>query len=364
MKLLMVSKLDRHARAVAPIARYVEAGRALGHEVAVFGEQNSQFPSIPHSLDVKSFDFAVFVVYMPSDFPDLPYLARLLDGMPKERRVIIDCIGRFNDTVRVDHDFNHLEKLDGHQGWEWVEGFEAVSDLILQPTLTPLRDDVRPFLFFGFDPSAVARSYASAKQAAQVWSGRSNGAQPYGMVYVGNNWQRWSQLKGFLEAIEPLKERLGQICLTGWDWSRRPNWAIEHGIEGVDVDEGLLGRLGVETRDPVDFEQVIDFTGKGRFSPVLHRPLFNQLGLVTNRTFETFCADTLPLLMLPREQVEAIYGAQALPLAPGDDVAGQVDDMLSNPEPYWNAVLETRLALADRHSYTRRLEELVGLLES
>ena len=35
-----------------------------------------------------------------------------------------------------EHDFNHLEKMDGHQGWEWIEGFKAVTDKIVQPTLT------------------------------------------------------------------------------------------------------------------------------------------------------------------------------------------------------------------------------------
>ena len=364
MKLLLVSNLDRHARAVASIARYVAAGQALGHEVAVFGERNSAFPSIPYSLDVRSFDYAVFVVYSPADFPDLPYLATLLDGMPKDRRLIVDCLGRFNDTIRVEHDYNHLEKLDGHQGWEWVEGFEAVADRIVQPTLTPLRSDVRSFLFHGFEPSAVVHPYASSQEAVLAWSGKSNGSRPYGVVYVGNNWQRWSQLKPFFEAVEPLKDRIGPTCLAGWNWDKRPDWAIEHGLQGVDVDPAVLGRVNAEVRDPVGFDEVVALTSKGRFSPVFHRPLFKELGLVTNRTFETFCADTLPLLMLPAEQVSAIYGPQALPLAPGDDVAGRMEDMLRNPEPYWKAVLETRTALGGRHSYTKRFEELVALLEN
>src|SRR5215831_17906282 len=166
MKLLVISKLDRFARAASTITKYVQAGKALDHEVAVFGEQSSEFPSVPFSLDVKGFDFAVFVVYETKDFPDLPYLARLLDGVPRERRAVIDCCGRYNETVRVEHDFNHLEKIDGHQGWEWVEGIEAISDTILQPTLTPLRSDVRPFLFHAFAPEAVAAPYGSPREAA------------------------------------------------------------------------------------------------------------------------------------------------------------------------------------------------------
>ena len=51
----------------------------------------------------------------------MPHLARVLDGIPREKRVVVDLWGRFNDTIRVDHDFNHLEKLDGHPGWEWED---------------------------------------------------------------------------------------------------------------------------------------------------------------------------------------------------------------------------------------------------
>ena len=61
----------------------------------------------------------------PSGPVDLPYLAQLLDNVPKDRRVVIDPTGRFNETIRVDDDFNHLEKLDGHQGWEWIDAMRG-----------------------------------------------------------------------------------------------------------------------------------------------------------------------------------------------------------------------------------------------
>src|SRR5260370_27256300 len=166
MRLLVVSKLDPSARAVSTITNYVRAGKDLGHEVALFGEQSSAEPVVPYSLDVRAFDFVIFVVYETKDFPDLPYLARLLDGVPKDRRVVIDCCGRYNETIRVEHDFNHLEKIDGHQGWEWTEGIEAVSDKVLQPTLPPLRPDVRPFLFHAYAPPAAPGRCASPVEGA------------------------------------------------------------------------------------------------------------------------------------------------------------------------------------------------------
>ena len=360
MTLLLVSKLSHTARAVNTIAKYVRVGQALGHEVAVFGEQQSEPPALPMSLQVKKFDFAVFVVYMPWDFPDLPYLAQLLDGMPRERRVIIDCCGRYNETVRVEHDFNHLEKMENHQGWEWVEGFQAVSDRILQPTLTPRRNDVRPFLFHGFDPKSVAKPYESPREAAAAWSGT---AKPYGLAYVGTNWQRWTQMRSLLEAVEPLRQDLGKICLAGWDWDKRPDWAVQLGVQGVDTDPALLKRLGVETTHALPYDQFVEFLGKARFAPVLHRPVFNELGLVTNRTFETFCADTLPLLMVPDSYLDEVYGEAARPLAPNGDVTGRLRDMMRRPEVYWDAALRTRAHLAREHSFERRFKELVAILE-
>jgi hypothetical protein len=363
MKLLLISKLDCMARGTRTVTKYVETGNALGHEVAVFGEQTSDEPSVPYSLDVKKFDFVVFVVYETKDFPDLPYLAQLLDGVPKDRRVVIDCTGRFNETIRVEHDFNHLEKLDSHQGWEWVEGLQALSDRILQPTLTPLRSDVQPFLFHAYDPGAVKRTYTSAQEAADAWAGTNVARKRYGLAYVGHNWQRWSQIGAFLEAIEPIRQDIGPICLAGWRWDERPDWASELGLAGVDTDPALLARLEVETKYPIPFNETVNFMSDALFSPIFHRPLFNELGLVTVRTFETFCADTMPIPMLPRKLVDSIYGPDAHLLAPGNDVRDRITDMIRRPKIYWDALLKTRAHLAEHHSYQQRFKQLLTILE-
>ena len=125
-----------------------------------------------------------------------------------------------------------------------------------------------------------------------------------------------------------------------------------------------LRRLDVETKYAIPFHEVIDFLGQARFGPVFQRPLFNHLGLVTNRTFETLCADTIPLLMLPGEMVEAIHGPDARSLVPDGDVAGRLEDMIARPEAYWDAVANVRAHLAEHHSYERRFEELLGVLGS
>ena len=358
MKILLVTWVDPWTRNVATIHKWVETGRKLGHDVSVFGPPNPELPRLPFTTDLEGVDIALLVAQLPPDFPDMPYLARFLDGVPRQCRMVLDTWARYDDTIRIEHDFNHLEKFDGHLGWEWQDAFRAVSGTILQPTLRPRRADVQSFLFHGFDAGAVAKPYTSAREAVAEWR-----KKPYGVMYVGSNWQRWDQVRRFLESYGPARGDVGRACLVGWDWDKRPDWAVQKGIMGVDTDPALLAELGVEVRHGVRFDEVTALLGKARFAPVFHRPLFRQLGYVTNRTFETFYADTLPVLMLPREFVSAIYGPAALALVPGDDVAAHLKDALKRPEKYWDAVLQTRAHLARHHSYAQRFQQLAALMD-
>ena len=156
------------------------------------------------------------MIQVVSDFPEMPRLVRVLDGIPRERRVVVDLWGHFNDTIRLEHDFNHLEKLDGHLGWEWEEAIAAVSDTILQPTLSPLRPGVGSFLFHGFDAGAVVKPYETAADAAAAWR---DSKRPYGVGYVGNNWQRWEQVRrGYLLiAVGLLKKTVADLLAAPAD---------------------------------------------------------------------------------------------------------------------------------------------------
>ena len=144
-------------------------------------------------------------------------------------------------------------------------------------------------------------------------------------MYVGSNWQRWEQVRSFLEGHAPVRAAVGPACLVGWDWrASGPNGPCRKASWASIPIRRLLARLDVEVRDGVRFDGVVDLLARAKFAPVLHRPLFRHLGFVTNRTFETFYADTIPVLMLPRDFVAAIYGEAALPLVPGDDVAAHM----------------------------------------
>jgi hypothetical protein len=362
MRILLVGAVDPWTRSVATIHKYVEWGRILGHDVSVYGYGNPELPRLPFTTDLDGVDVAIFLVQVPSDFPAMPGLARIMDQLPRKKRVVVDLWGRYNETVRLEHDFNHLEKFDSHPAWEWIDAIDAISDMVLQPTLAPRRDDVRSFLFHGFDSGAIARNHVSARDAAATWLQAGRAEKPYGLAYVGSNWQRWTQVRRLLEDYRDVRDRVGQFCLAGWDWSQRPAWAVEMGLKGIDTDPELLADLGVEIRQGIRFDQIVDLVTQGRFAPILHRPLFRDLGLVTNRSFETFYADSIPILMLPEDFVESIYGRAALKLVPGEHLAAHLSAVMDDPEPYWDALLKTRQHLAEAHSYRNRFGQLERLL--
>jgi hypothetical protein len=221
-----------------------------------------------------------------------------------------------------------------------------------------LRRDVGSFLFHAFAPDAVTHPETSAEKAAARWR---DSERWFGVAYVGSNWQRWEQLRAFLEAHAPVRKEVGWAGLIGWDWKERPEWVIQQGIAGINTDPELLLGMDVTVKSGVRFDEIFRYLSQAKFAPIFHRPLFRHLDFVTGRSFETFHADTVPLLMLPRPFVEAIYGPAALALVPGEDIAGYLTRALKEPEPIWDAVIKTRAHLAEHHSYARRFDELAAL---
>jgi hypothetical protein len=348
LRILFVTRLHRFASGSNTIAGYVRGSQELGHEVAVFGEPDLQFPHIPHSLAVDTFDAAVFVINEAADLPDLPDVARLLDGLPRDRRVVIDTCGRYNDTIRAGGDTNHFERLDGRTGQDWVTSLEALGGLILQPALVPLRADVRPFLFHGYEPGEERNLDFSTK--------------PYGVAYVGDNWFRWGALEAILEALEPSRTSIGKVMVAGDGWTESPSWLSERaGAEACFTDPAYLGRLGVETRPPVPARDVLATMSQGVLNPVLVRPLFKHLGIVTPRLFETAAASTLPFLDLEPGDAVRLCGPAAAALTATENLAETVLDMLREPSRYVDILLEVRRHLSEAHSFIGRVEELVSI---
>jgi hypothetical protein len=337
------------------IQGYTEAARALGHEVAVYGcwRLGKDNPRIPlnYSLDVASADAVIFLfewttALKPGDQLDW---VRLVSQVPRKRRVIIDGDGNYNDVVRSGEDYNHK---DAEAARLWIEVCDSLSDKVCQPTLHPLRPDVRPFLFYAYNPAwAVPHDFRGKE---------------YDLAYVGHSKFRWAPMLRVLRAAEPIRDRVGRMALVGHGWDSPPWWADRLRLEEAYVtDAGYLKRLGVEVLPAVRFEEVIGWMSKATVNPVLLRPLFGHLRFVTPRLFETPAANTVPLFVLDRGHVREIYGEAGLELVlPEDDPQGKLLDIVSHPARYSEVVGEVRRHLAGRHSHAARLRQLIEIIES
>src|SRR5260370_6691944 len=96
-----------------------------------------------------------------------------------------------------------------------------------------------------------------------------------------------------------------------------------------------MRKLRVEALPPIPFQQVIQWMSKAYVNPVLSRPTFVRMRLVTPRFFETPAANTFPLFNLDDAYVNEIYGEGALELVlPETNAHEKISDMLDRPEHY------------------------------
>jgi hypothetical protein len=173
-------------------------------------------------------------------------------------------------------------------------------------------------------------------------------------------------MRRVLEALEPVRAEVGRVGLTGYGWDSSPPWANPTITDDAYYsDPSYLEQLSIEVSPPVHFDLVIETMGKGVFTPVMYRPLFDDLRLVTCRTFETAAANTIPLFVHDAAFVEEVYGPAAVELVlPSKQPQDKILDLIRRPEHYASIVLDMRRHLRDKYSYAAQLRELVQIVES
>jgi len=349
MRLMFVHYLFEDRGSAQDIHNFAVAARELGHEIAIYGRPRENSP-FNYSMDLESADAIVFILEWTTDVQDGDRLdwARMAARFPKRRRVVIDCDGKYNDAISVTGDYNHASS---EESGRWIGICDALSDKIFQPTYHPLRANVRTHFFHAYNPHWEAPVTANGKE--------------YSMYYVGHNWFRWRPMKMILQAIEPVRDRLGRLGIVGHGWGTLPPWANSTIIaDAYYSDPEYLRRLRIETFPPILFGAVIEHMSKGVFMPVIYRPLFNHLQLVTCRTFETIAANTIPLFGMDESYVKEFYGESASELVmPRKNPHERILDMVSRPEHYAGIVAGIRTMLAKRHSYQERIRELIRIVE-
>ena len=112
------------------------------------------------------------------------------------------------------------------------------------------------------------------------------------------------------------------------------------------------------------YTQVISTMSEGCVNIMTQRPLLRRFRFLTSKYFEIFCADTIPLVMLDPDHAESVYGPAGRWLALRDEIADKLLDTIHQREKYQEIVEKVRRHLAARHSYQKRVEELVAALQA
>ena len=212
MKLVFVYWGYENAGSMLDLRGYARAAKAMGHEVTVYGPPNPKF-ALDYSQDLDGADAVIFVFEWTTalQFGDRLDWARLLEAVPRRRRVVIDCDGAYNDPIEFGGDYNHRTRgieplLDRHLRQPVGQDFPA--------DLRPRRANVRPFLFHIYDPTWETPLDFAAKE--------------FSMIYVGHTKFRW---RGMSQGAA----RQSSGCATGsaaWRWSARAGQHA-HGLHAV-----------------------------------------------------------------------------------------------------------------------------------
>lgn len=350
MNILFMIDKRTNAGSIQAVASYVRAGDELGHTVALYGRPDPMYPGVRWSTDPGAFDHVVFICEYGISWMSALRMSRILTGVPRRKRAILDADGMYNEVLSVDlYDRNHAGERDRAR---WVAHCDALSDRIFQPTLEPLHGSVTPLPFYGYDPGLRVEPGTRPKR--------------FDLIHVGHNWWRGRQVsRCLLPAIERIRPKLDSICFVGLWWDMPPAGASEQNLElAFDFDPNQLRQLGIQLRPAVPFTEVVPTMSEGRVNIMTQRPLFRRLKLMTAKYFEIFCADTIPLVMLDPDHAEAVYGPAGRELVLHGDVADRLLDAVQNPGKYREIVDRVRCHLDVHHSYAARVQQLVEALQA
>lgn len=358
MKILFVIEYRPNAGNTHAIANYTRVGAEMGHEIAFYGpsqpavyeghylppeEQIARF-----STDARKFDRIIFLYESKLHKHRSLIDANLLDAFPREKRFILDADGRYNPFTIVDgYDRSHQSEAER---LEWIDYYDAVSDQIIKPTLTPSDDPkVQTLPIFGYNPDLVIKKEHIPEKR-------------YDILNLGHNWWRWKEVTDeLLPAFEQIRDQVGEIAFLGMWWDKMPDWAPEMGFEPAFRNEAeKFKKLRIRMEPPVQFTDVIRTMSMAKVNIFTQRPFLAHVKHLTLRYFEEFCADTIPLLMLENDLAEAVYGPAARELTMRGRVAEKILDALKRPDHYRQVVEDARRYMLTHHSYRRRVEELVA----
>ncbi|MEK7573129.1 MAG: hypothetical protein AAB531_01765 [Patescibacteria group bacterium] len=323
------------------ILNYVRTGAALGYEfrVSEFGNIDKIVRgSIPVAKKNWKPDLFVFV-YESYQFLSDEDIDQICSFIPRSQRIIIDPDGKYSQPESISGDTNHSTP-DSYKYWKNL--YDVLSDIVLQPTIKPVESKkIQSFLYFGM-------GYKNSSFIKRP--------KKFDLIYVGNNWYRWSAIYFLIKAIAPIRSRLKRVALIGEYWSNK----ILPVYEGTTYsDVNFLKKNNIEILEPTPYGQVETTMSMGLINPVFVRPILNKLKFVTPRMFETFTADTVPLIPKYFTHAQDLYGSDVNKLLLSNNPTRDILKILDNYKTYNNLCREIREMLNKKHSYKTRINQLL-----
>jgi len=340
-KIAFVANFQYNCGSSNTLLRYYQAGEKLGYDVRVseFGYIDDIVSSaVPVANRQWQPDLFV-IVYESYPFLSPEDLNQIYKQIPRSKRIVIDPDGKYLKPVQSKDDTNH-ETPDSYK--YWTELYDSLSDTVLQPFLgSTTTKNVKPFLYFGMG-NIIQETDQSQKD--------------FDLLYVGNNWYRWNDILWLTEAIAPIRNRLKRVALIGQHWSDK----VMDGYEKATYSEpAFLKRNHIETFDSTPYGHVEETMSRGLLHPVLVRPILNEFHFVTPRMFETFVADTIPLIPVYFTHAAKLYGNAINQLTLSGNPASVIINILDNYDKYKKLTRDIRETLKIKHSYEKRLAQLL-----
>lgn len=327
------------------ILNYVKTGANLGYDIRVseFGYiDNVVRRSVPVAEKRWKPDLFVFL-YENYQFLSDKHIDQICSFIPRSKRILVDLDGKYSPPESASGDTNHSTP-DSCKYWK--EQYEALSDKILQPTVKPIvgQKKVKQFIFFGI--GECISNPITYKQSKE-----------FDLIYVGNNWYRWSDVYSLVKSINSIRSRVKRVGLFGEYWSNEVLAAYE-GATYSDVN--FLRINNIEVHSSVPYAKLEAAMGKGLMNPIFVRPIINKFKFVSPRMFETFSADTVPLIPNYFTHASDLYGNYAKKLTLSNNPANDILKILDNYKTYKNLCYEIREMLKMKHSYEVRLKQLLS----
>lgn len=322
---------------------YARAGKTLGYDVRVseFGFVDKAIRARVPIADRNWQPDLFVIVYESYQFLSNTDIDQICTIISRSKRIIIDPDGKYSRPINASGDTNHASETSYKF---WTRLYDSLSDTILQPYVGSRdRGKIKPFIYFGIDKNFI----------------NPDKPKDYDMIYVGNNWYKWHDLQKLVEFIVPIRTRLKKIALVGNYWLGQLMPGYEDAIYS---EPDFLRKNDIKVLKSAPYGKVEYTMSKGLLNPILVRPILNHMGFITPRMFETFNADTVPLIPSYFTHSAELYGNYSSKLKIPDNPE-DINTILDSYDEYLEITKEIRRMLKAKHSYEVRLRELVNFIK-